>query len=199
MVLFPLANRYQAAWGEHAMRIAQRQSVMQMYLTAVGVIFGFYFTHLNSVSAQTNVRDVVPMNEFLAMAVTFITVISSFLVLTHNRVMENLIRFMKNCERCASETITADGGHETGLFYFYDGEKVVAKFHHSHRMFVRFLFCFIFLVTNSSAIYLAWKIDPWIKILCIVMLIVASLFLFHDLYALRRRFRKSSSKEALCL
>ena len=77
--LLPLVNRYQAAWNEHGVRIAQRQGVMQMYLTVAGVIYGYWFTS----------KGKPEIDMFLAISITLLTVCSSALVWMHHRVLQH--------------------------------------------------------------------------------------------------------------
>jgi hypothetical protein len=40
-----ISSPYQAAWSEHGMRIAQRQAVIQWYLSIAGALYGYWFVH----------------------------------------------------------------------------------------------------------------------------------------------------------
>lgn len=92
----PLGNRYSAAWLEHSTRVAQRQNVIQIYITSSGAIFGIFFS-----SAQNNLNCAI----FLLVGVTILTWVSSVFLWLHHRVMQNLFNFMKDCERQTAEII----------------------------------------------------------------------------------------------
>ncbi len=177
----PLAGRYQAAWSEHSTRVAQRQAVVQMYLTTAGVIFGFWFTHNPSGGNQAQV------DKFLTVGITILTFCSSLLMWLHNRVMFQLSNFMKNCEKSSAQSINQCGGG-VNLFYFYDkdskesGPKEVDRFHLHQRRYNRAVLAFIFSVTNIYAITLTHgRIDGAISLICVAALVVAILVLLSDL------------------
>jgi len=50
---FPLVNRYQAAWNEHAARTGQRITLLQVYLAASATLLGFWVTHSPGISPET--------------------------------------------------------------------------------------------------------------------------------------------------
>jgi hypothetical protein len=168
----PLANRYSAAWIEHGTRVAQRQSVIQMYLTAAGVIFGFWFTSKN--------RD--DLSTFFTIAVTALTLSSASLIWMHNRVMQHLTWFMKNCEQYASKSIKACGP-SIDLFYFsHDGSDTVKSFHSTQRTLHRIVLSVILATTNLSAIVFTWnKIHPIISAMCLLSVAAAIIILFLNL------------------
>ncbi|WP_180539859.1 hypothetical protein [Nevskia soli] len=108
--LLPLASRYQAAWAEHGIRVSERQSVINMYLTVVAVLYGFWFTSKEGETLAT----------FLVVAVTALTASSSALIYMHNRVLQRLTGFMRNCENCASQSIRDLSKKGADVFYPYD-------------------------------------------------------------------------------
>lgn len=161
---FPIGNRYSAAWVEHGTRITQRQAVMQMYLTAAGVVYGYWLTN----------RGKPEIDIFLAIAITLLTVCSSALIWMHNRVLQHLTTFMKNCEKCASRSIEAHGG-SINLFYFYNkasGE--VDAFHRKQRWYQRIVLYSILTATNGLAIVLTWEsLGAILSTICAALLAVA--------------------------
>jgi len=175
---FPLISRYQAAWNEHGVRIGQRQSVIQLYLTVAGVIYGFWFT-------KRDVSEVNQIDMFLVIAVTLITAASSALVWMHNRVIQKLTHFMKDCEACESVSIEAAGG-PVNLFYFCTRDSArdvpeVDRFHLRQRRFHRAVFYVILIATNALAIALALPKAPFISALCAAMLTLAIVVPLRDL------------------
>jgi hypothetical protein len=149
---FSLVDRYSAAWSEHNLRIEQRQSVLQMYLGAAGVIYGFYFL--------SPAADKSEMGAFLTISITILTLASSLLMYLHNRVISQLTNFMKKCEKCAAQQIEASGG-ETDLFYFYARDtRKMDPFHERQRLYQRLVLAGILGGTNGYAIYLTWNKNP---------------------------------------
>lgn len=130
----PLATQYQSAWNEHNVRITQRQAVIQTYLTAAGVIYGFWF----------NKQDTAPF--FLAASITFLTLASSVLIWAHNRVIQKLANFLNDCERLAL------GSSHRKLFYWGHENP---KFHHNLRHPQRLALYCILIVTDVAALGLA--------------------------------------------
>jgi len=164
-----LSRRYQAAWGEHSVRIAQRQSVLQLYLATVGVIYTLWFTHLGKVDSA-----------HISLAITVITLASSCLMAMHNRVIHQLTDFMKRCEQHSAPSIKcADGS--PALFYFYDGHDGVNKFHLIQRWYQRIVLACVLLGSNGFAIYATWDLHPSISVASLLLCGVAFGVMFMDL------------------
>lgn len=150
----PLANRYQAAWNENATRIAQRQAALQIYLLTAGVMFGFRY----SGNRTEQIED------FFAVGMTLITYGCAAIMLMHNRVMGQLLRFMARCEKSAMASIEAQGRiadevetSTINLFYFYSKKtKGLDLFHETQRKLHRIVLSAILGVTNGAAIFVAW-------------------------------------------
>jgi hypothetical protein len=151
----PLGSRYQAAWGEHATRVAQRQSVIQMYLAVAGVIYGFW---LASDKTQTF--------KFFTGPITVITFFTSLLIWMHNRVMQQLTDFMKRCEQSAGLSIELQACGQIHLFYFCDKDKINPDvFHKRQRLLHRCVLALILGATNAAAICYSWaNIDDLAKV-----------------------------------
>jgi hypothetical protein len=138
-----LAARYQAAWAEHTARVAQRQNVLEFYLATAGVIFGYWF-----LSGKRDDLDV-----FVAVSVTITTCCASLLMSIHNRVLQHLCNFMKDCERACAVSIRGCGEAKVDLFYFWkDGTDEVDDFHRHQRYFHRAVLALILFATNLFAI-----------------------------------------------
>jgi hypothetical protein len=172
---FSLVGRYSAAWSEHNLRIEQRQSVLQMYLGAAGVIYGFYFL--------SPVADKSEMGAFLTISITVLTLASSLLMYLHNRVISQLTNFMKKCERCAAQEIEASGG-QIDLFYFCArNTKKMQPFHERQRLYQRLVLAGILGGTNGYAIYLTWNKNPVTTavstVLCALAVFLMSFGLFR--------------------
>lgn len=184
----PLINRYQAAWVEHATRVAQRQNVVQIYLTAIGVFYGFWFTKPGDMTSL-----------YLVIGISFLSLCSSVLMAMHNRVMQKLSEFMKDCEHAAADMISGqctDSGTKE-LFYFSNrGTTEVQTFHLRQRLFQRLVLALIFTIANLGAITLAasWKPRPpafvyWVSG-CMSVLSISALF--NDYYWRWREERRRS-------
>ena len=172
---FSLVSRYSAAWSEHNLRIEQRQSVLQMYLGAAGVVYGFYF-----LSAAADKSE---MGAFLTISITVLTLASSLLMYLHNLVISQLTYFMKRCEKCSAQEIEAGGG-AVDLFYFYASDtKKMQPFHERQRLYQRLVLAGILGGTNGYAIYLTWNKNPATTaistILCVLAVFLMSFGLFH--------------------
>jgi hypothetical protein len=172
---FSLVGRYSAAWSEHNLRIEQRQSVLQMYLGAAGVVYGFYFL---SASA-----DKSEMGAFLTISITVLTLASSLLMYLHNRVISQLTNFMNRCEKCSAREIEKSGG-AIDLFYFYAGDtKKMQPFHERQRLYQRLVLAGILGGTNGYAIYLTWNKNPVTTavstVLCALAVFLMSFGLFR--------------------
>jgi hypothetical protein len=173
----PLINRYHAAWIEHGTRITQRQNVVQIYLATIGLIFGFYF---NIVSADT--KSGVGVNEFLLLSVMFMSASHAALIWVHNRVIQNLCRFMMRCEFHCREEISGQGESADDLFYFLDaraGRQQVHEFHSSQRFLHRLIVALVFGAVQLAAIVITWeKVDLGWSIFGIVLLPVSAFALY---------------------
>jgi len=164
-----LSSQYQAAWGEHSVRIAQRQSVLQFYLATVGVIYTLWFTHLGKVDGA-----------YVSLAITVITLASSCLMAIHNRVIHELTDFMKRCEQHSAPSIQRANG-SPALFYFYDGHCDVNKFHLVQRWYQRIVLACVLLGSNGFAIYATWDLRPSISVASLLLCAVAFGVMFMDL------------------
>ena len=166
----PLAARYQSAWSEHGARVAQRQAVIQMYLTAAGVIYGFWFT-----------SSKLGINTFLITSITLLTVCSSALIWTNNRVMRQLSHFLRHCERHAAES--EKPGPASNLYFFYDETTGVRAFHLQHKWLHRSVISLILLATNLIAIVITWNKTPAVVSgISIAALSLAILLLLKDVF-----------------
>ncbi|MGA2808997.1 MAG: hypothetical protein ABSE87_12755, partial [Terracidiphilus sp.] len=125
----PMSTQYAAAWSEHSTRIAQRQSVLQMYLAAAGVVYGYYFAKSPGERA--------PMAPFFTAAVTAITFGSAALMLLHNIVIKKLTEFMMKCENRAAETLKAQGRRINPLYFCDEDGYGIARFHERQRLLHR--------------------------------------------------------------
>jgi|SRR5580698_4980591 hypothetical protein len=144
-----ISSRYQAAWGEHGLRISQRQGMIQWYLGVAGAIYGYWFTHRTA-----------EMHWFLVVTVTLLTLATSLQVWMHNRVLQQLVNFMSDCEACSATSIRECGGGKHSLFYFFDSDKPrgggVDKFHGWQRRLNRGVLVIILGATNGIAIHVTW-------------------------------------------
>lgn len=138
-----LINRYHAAWLEHGTRVTQRQHVVQMYLTAVAVVFGFYF-HADS-------KDVA-LCIFLIAGVTLMTGFTSLQLWLHNRALQHLGTFLYRCEQAAAASIREQARDGASLFYFSspDGSGV-DPFHGRQRSAHRAVHAAILIAANGAA------------------------------------------------
>jgi hypothetical protein len=166
-----LVNRYQAAWNEHGVRVAQRQSVAQMYLAATAILFGFWF--------QKSEPERDGLAGFLVGAVSFLTLSSAAMIWVHNRVMQHLSRFMSDCEMAASKSIEAEG-NGVNLFYFCDPSKGrVKRFHAEQRSRHRIVLMLILVTTNGTALWLTRnRVDVMLFVLCFAATLVSGAIIF---------------------
>jgi len=156
------------------MRIAQRQSVLQMYLTVAGVIYGYYF-----LSNGANKHDI---EAFFTVGITAITLGSSALMCMHNRVIKQLTDFMMRCEKCSAQSIAACGG-KTSLFYFCAPDaKKMEPFHLKQRWYHRLVLAGILSGTNGYAIYATWNKDAGITAVSLIACVVAVIFMLSDMF-----------------
>jgi len=176
--LIPLGNRYSSAWLEHSTRIAQRQNVVQIYITATGVMFGFFFSK-SPLEPDSNVYL------FLIVGVTFLTVVCSVFLWLHHRVMQHLLTFMKDCEQqAAAEQAKSSGNHTKYLFYFCSqtDNKNVDSFHSTQRCIHRIVLSLILIAANSYAIALCWDhVENKYSIVAIIILVAAVICPYFDL------------------
>jgi hypothetical protein len=137
------------------------------------VIYGFWFTSTKE-----------EINLFLIAAITLLTLSSSALMWMHNRVMQQLSFFMKNCEQAAKDSIAAAGStHSISLFYFYsENGGTVDRFHRHQRLLHRIVLAIILAGTNGLAIGVTWnKVGSAISAIAIVLLVLSIGILFRDL------------------
>ena len=127
--------------SEQCTRITQRQGVIQIYLTAAGVIFGFWVSNhkahvaANALIDATKSIDPARLSEaanavidatnavidrLLAWGVTALTCYSTALVIMHNLIIQELTEFMSLCEYHARGTIKKSGSGTNDLFYFHN-------------------------------------------------------------------------------
>jgi hypothetical protein len=179
----PLSAQYAAAWSEHSTRIAQRQSVIQMYLAAAGVIYGYYFSKSASERAQ--------MAAFFTAAITAITLGSSALMCMHNRVIMKLTEFMMKCEYRAAQSLKAQD-RKINLFYFCDKEGYkIARFHEKQRRLHRTVLVLLLGATNGYAIFETWTSDwktgisPIGSWVALAFCLLSMVFMVFDMFLVR--------------
>jgi hypothetical protein len=146
-----MSTQYAAAWSEHSTRIAQRQSVLQMYLAAAGVVYGYYFAKSPGERA--------PMAPFFTAAVTAITFGSAALMLLHNIVIKKLTEFMMKCENRAAETLKAQGRRINPLYFCDEDGYGIARFHERQRLLHRGVLVVLLGAINGYAICETWATD----------------------------------------
>jgi Na+/melibiose symporter-like transporter len=169
------APRMIAAWGELGQRMAQRQSVIQIYMTVVIATFGFYYSQRSREEAFDY------LEEFFLLSVTMITVISSVLIGVHDRVIVKLKQFLATCEQQAFEHTPSC--HY--VFYFSNGRfddsryEGPSLFHSINQYAQKIAFLCTMVACNAVAIVItAPMIDrQWIVTICVNSTIFSAVFL----------------------
>jgi hypothetical protein len=152
----PLTNRYHAAWAEYGARVGQRQNVVQIYLTVAGVAFGFYFQR----------SDAPHMGDFLAVAMSVLTLCCSAMVAMHQRAMGGLAAFLRDCEGAAG----------VRLAHFSEpGSGRMSGFHRRQSVLDRAVVAAVFGFTNGIALWLTW--GGALPVACAVALAVSAALL----------------------
>lgn len=155
--------------------MAQRQSVIQIYMTVVIAIFGFYF------SQQSSPKPFSTLPEFFLLSITMMTFISCSLIGVHDRVITKLKRFMATCEQQAF-LLSQD---TTYVFYFSDGKfietsnEAPAGFHNWNQYAQKGAFFGTFLACNMTAIILAASNikQQWIVMVCFATMLAGLIIL----------------------
>jgi hypothetical protein len=160
-----VSSQYESAWVEHTMRISQRQSVIQWFVGAAGALLGYWFTQHQS---STNLpRQGDPLSIYIVLAITLLSFASALLIWSHNRVIQELSRFMSICERRFCR-------EQTSFLYFYGGKShQVRSFHKQQRILTRVILSAIIGVTDGIAVHVTFHfLSEWV----VVLSIIASIF-----------------------
>ena len=124
----PLINRYYAAWIDRNTRVTQRQSIIQAYVAAIGVIFGLYYntsiriqtSDLGSIEIDAQLKDV---SIFLMLGISIIGAVTSQLLSSNYNAANNLCNFMMMCEVLERESISELSTEYKGLSYNANEDK----------------------------------------------------------------------------
>jgi len=162
-------RRITAAWAELGQRMTQRQSVIQIYMTVVITIFGFYF------SQKSSAKPFPTLPEFFLLSITMMTFISCSLIGVHDRVITKLKRFMATCEQNAFLL-----SNDTRYVFYFSDEKFTerdneapASFHNWNQYAQKGAFFATFLACNMTAIILASNDikQTWVTMVCFTTMI----------------------------
>ena len=161
-----LEGRYSSAWNEQAVRIAQRQAVMTLYLAGVSAMFAALLVH----------RD---MGVPLQFGVTVFNWVCSAMITAHHDVMKQLQEFMRKIEKILATT------RPVFVFYFANpANDQLAPFHKQQRRQQKKIFCGAALASALGAAIFAWRGHPAstaaLQLAMFAASAIAAFYPFHD-------------------
>lgn len=182
--ILSLSTRYQCAWSEHGLRISERQSVIQIYLTVCSVIFGFWFTHQGNSNDPLDAGTKARLAAFLLISVTALTLFAALLIKMHNSALAKLDTFLSDCESYCMAHIKECGDGTTKLLYFHNSATGgIDQEHIKRRGRHRIVLASILFLTNCAALALTWPVGPstLISSICSVFLAASFAVLVSDI------------------
>ncbi len=169
-----LAQRYNSAWRELTVRVTLRQNVVQIYVVACGVVFGFFFT------SEPGQQQHLP--EYLVSLITILTFVSAVLICVHNRVIAQLLSLLSKCELVAKDQIAASDGVTT--FHFVEPNSGgLPRFHKANALRQCLAYAGLFILFNGAAILITVFGEPtahwFVTLLCFTLLCASIRFAFY--------------------
>ncbi len=166
--MLPLGNRFAGAWQEHTTRISLRQNVVQIYLTVTGVVFGFYFS---------KDQPGQELKLFMMLSITIATCYIAAIAWMHNRIIQELVKFMVNCETYSKQMNSSDG-----LYYFLKERGDGLRYFHAIQRNLQRLALIVLIVTNNGiAVFFGWDASHGLAVTCIILLTLAVISHIADL------------------
>lgn len=160
-----MQSRYAAAWQEQGVRIAQRQGVMNIYVTFSPAIFGVFLgieSRRNENQPTSHIMDTDSLAAILLLSIAAFSLACSAMVWAHHRVMRQLQRFLLLCESFAANEIRGMANGRDDLFYFLrpTGESLTParldSFHTWQKCIQGIIFAGIFLTSGLAALFITW-------------------------------------------